>query len=106
MIWNICFAISLAVLAGAILYAVFVSGKSKNRKTLTAFHSILAGVFLAIFIGLIPVLAAMLGGDGNFLPKLFLFDLVQTIQVFILESGIDFILDNFIVNVFLWNKKF
>ena len=95
MIWNICFAISLAVLAGAILYAVFVSGKSKNRKTLTAFHSILAGVFLAIFIGLIPVLAAMLGGDGNFLPKLFLFDLVQTIQVFILESGIDFILDNF-----------
>ncbi len=95
MIWNTCFVISFASLAAACLSAIYVSRKKRKWKLLTAFRCVLAGVFMAVFFGLIPLFSTILAGENGFLPKILLFDLVQTIQVFILESGVDFIFDHF-----------
>lgn len=94
MIWNVCFAGSVIVLLAAVMYALTAARRYKSGQILTPFHTIFAGMFLAVYISLIPVFAAELEGESGFLLKLGLFDALQTIQVFTVNVGGDFILEN------------
>ena len=94
MVWNICFGVSAGVLALAVFYALTAARKYKSGQILTPFHTVFAGIFLAVYIGLIPTFAATLEGEPGFLLKVGLFDVLQTIQVFTVNVGGDFILEN------------
>lgn len=94
MSWNICFSASVAVLFAAVVYALTAIKRYKSGQILTPFNTVFAGMFLAVFIGLIPVFASDLDGESSFVLKLLLFDALQTIQVFTVNVGGDFILEN------------
>lgn len=94
MVWNICFWASVGVLALAVGYALTVARKYRSGQILTPFHTVFAGMFLAVYIGLIPTFTAALEGEPGYLLKLGMFDVLQTIQVFTVNVGGDFILDN------------
>ncbi len=94
MIWNSCFIISITILLLAMLYAQNTLKKYKSGRVLTPFNTIFAGVFLAVFIGMIPMFVQMLEEEAGFLLKLCMFDVLQTIQVFTINVGADLILDN------------
>ena len=94
MIWNICLIISIVILSVAVIYAVYALSKSRYVGGLTPFYALFAGVFLAVFIGMIPMFAVMLHGEKGFLLKLGMFDFLQTLQVFTINVGADLILDN------------
>lgn len=66
----------------------------RSRKILTPFNTLFAGVFGAIFIGLIPIFVPLLAEESGFIVKLCVFDILQTIQVFTINVGADLILDN------------
>ena len=94
MIWNICFILSLALLLSAAIWAIKTSGTYKSNRIFTPFHIIFAGVFLAVFTGLTPVQFHLLAGEAGFLLKFFIFNILQTIQVFTLDAGTDLILEH------------
>ncbi len=94
MIWNICFIISPLIILVSVLYALAVARNYKSDRVLTPFYIIFAGVFLSVFIGLIPMFSSMLAEESGFILKLCVFDILQTIQVFTVNVGADLILDN------------
>ena len=94
MIWKICFAASLVMLILSLLYAATAARKYRIRRLPRPFHIIFAGVFAAVFVGLIPPLSEMLGGNAGQIASLLLIDLLDTIQVFTINFGADLILDN------------
>ena len=94
MIWTICFCLSAAVLILSLLFAVTSARAYRSGKLLTPFRTIFAGVFLAVLIGLFPVFEEMLAGEPAHGLKLLLFSVLQTLQVFTINVGGDFILDN------------
>ena len=94
MIWNTCLTISIALLILSILCAVSARKDYRSGRFFTPFHSLLAGVFLAVFTAMIPVFAGMLGKDAGYVFKLCVYDILQTVQVFAAGVGGDFILDN------------
>ena len=94
MIWKICLPVSIGVLIAGAVYAWAAAKDYKRDRLLTPFYAIFASVFLAVFIGLIPVFTSVLEGESSFALKLVLFDALQTIQVFTVNVGADFILDN------------
>ena len=94
MIWNICFVISIFILSVAALYMRAVMKKYKSGRILTPFNTIFAGVFLAVFVGMVPMFVTMLEDESGFFLKLCMFDILQTIQVFTINVGADLILDN------------
>ena len=94
MIWNTCFIISLSILILSIICAVNAYHNYQDSRRLTPFNTLLAGVFLAVFTGMVPVFAAMLEKETGFVFKLCVYDVLQTVQVFTANVGGDFILDN------------
>lgn len=94
MIWKICFAASLVMLILSLLYAATAARKYRISRLPRPFHIIFAGVFAAVFVGLIPPLSEMLGGNAVQIAGLLLIDLLDTIQVFTINFGADLILDN------------
>lgn len=94
MMWNVCFIASILVLVLALLYIGIGRKKNRRRGMLTPYHTIFFGVFLAVYIGLIPVFALRLEEESAFLLKLFAFNILQTIQVFTVNVGGDFIMDH------------
>ena len=94
MIWNICFIISIIILFLAVCHAENARKRYKSGRILTPFNTIFAGVFLAVFVGMIPMFVTMLAEESGFLLKLCMFDILQTIQVFTINVGADLILDN------------
>ena len=94
MIWNICFFVSVITLFFSVLHAIVTTKRYKCDRIFTPFYVIFAGVFLSIFIGLVPMFASMLANESYFILKLIVFDTLQTIQVFTINVGADLILDN------------
>lgn len=93
MIWRVCFFLSAAVLAAAVIDAA--AGAARARSSLRGpFQSLFAGVFAAVYIGMIPPFAAMFAGESASVLKIALFNVLQTIQVFTINVGADLILDN------------
>lgn len=94
MIWNTCFIVSIAFLFLAVICAVHAGKNYRGDRFFTPFNSLLAGVFLAVFACMVPVFAGMLEKDAGFVFKLCIYDILQTVQVFTVNVGGDFILDN------------
>ena len=94
MMWNTCFIISISFLVLTIACVVNISRHYKVGRILTPFNTLFAGVFLAVFAGMVPVFATMLERESGFLFKLCIYDILQTVQVFTINVGADFILDN------------
>ena len=94
MIWRVCFALSFVVLTLSLIYAATAARKYSVGRFLGPFQTIFVGVFAAVFIGLIPPLSEMLGGNAGQIASLLLIDLLDTIQVFTINIGADLILDN------------
>lgn len=93
MIWNICFIISTLVLLIAVFRSAMLIRKHKSGVILTPFYTLCAGVFMAVFVGLIPIFADMLAGETGFIVKLIMIDFLQTIQTFTLNVAADWMLD-------------
>lgn len=94
MIWNTCFVISIAFLVLSILCAIYTGKHYRSSRFLTPFHTLLAGVFLAVFFAMVPVFVGMLEKEDGYVLKLCIFDVLQTLQVFTVNVGGDFILDH------------
>ena len=82
MIWNICFSLSVAILVATVIYFLYSLGKYKRGRLLTPFNTLFAGTFLAVCVGLLPVLSGILAGEYAFFWKLVFLDALQAIQVF------------------------
>ena len=94
MIWYLCFGASVGILLIAVIYALTALKRYKSGQILTPFNTIFAGMFLAVFIGLIPPFCAMLEGESTFALKVCMFNAVQTMQVFTVNVGGEYILEN------------
>ena len=94
MIWSICFAASALILIAAVVYALTALKRYKSGQILTPFNTVFAGMFLAVFIGLIPPFCSMLEGEATFALKVCMFNVIQTMQVFTVNVGGDYILEN------------
>ena len=94
MIWYLCFAVSACILCASVLYAVLLLKKYRSGMLLTPVRAIFAGIFLAVFVGLVPMFVVILKGEPGYLLKLFIYDILQTIQVFTINVGSDLILDH------------
>ena len=94
MLWNSCFIVSIVVLVVSLLHAARVIKTYKSGRILTPFNTIFVGVFLAVFIGMIPMFCEMLENETGFFLKLSMFNFLQTIQVFTINVGADLILEN------------
>lgn len=98
MIWNISLTISILILISAVVLAV-TGIKVRGSRIRATFQTVFAGVFLAVYVGLVPVIMNQLTEEPAALFKLVLFDVLQTIQVFISEVSGDFILENISIAV-------
>lgn len=58
------------------------------------FNTIFAGVFLAVFVGMIPMFVTVLAKESGFFLKLCMLNALQTLQVFTINVGADVILEN------------
>ncbi len=94
MIWYLCFGASVGILLAAVIYALTALKRYKSGQILTPFNTVFAGMFLAVFIGLIPPFCSMLEGEAAFGLKVCMFNAIQTMQVFTVNVGGDYILEN------------
>ena len=94
MIWNVCFIASILVLCITFLQA-FIFNKSRS---LNSYYLVFIGVFVAVFISLIPVYSIMLLDDTGYLLKLIVFDFLQTIRIFTINIEADIIIESITSN--------
>lgn len=92
--WYLGFAGSLLVLIGAVICAVALSvGKARGGRTLTPFHLLFAGVFLSVFVCMLPIYGKLLEGTTNHALKTVAFSLHNTLQVFTIDVDREIISD-------------
>ena len=99
MKWIICFSISMAIFAAAIIYAILKAvGKYKRGRILTPFNVLFFGIFLSSFTAVIPIYGEIIsqGADNAFIRiwETFTFSLHHTFQLFTLDVDRDIILNN------------
>lgn len=95
MEWTICFIISMTVLAAAIAFAVIVSaGKYKSGRALTPFNIVFGGLFLSVFVCMLPVYGNILDGVTDTPLKTVLFSLHNTFQIFTIDADREIIVEN------------
>jgi len=95
MEWLFCFLISVCILLLAIIFAVSVYfGKYKRGRFTTPFRIVFAGVFISVFICLLPINYNILLDVNNSLFKTFLFSIQNTLQVFSLDADNEIIRNN------------
>lgn len=94
MLWPVCLVLSAAVLLLSIIYAAVQVNDYRSGRWMTPLKALLFGIFLALFIALIPIVSASLEHEAAYVVKLIIYDILQAVQVFIGEAGGDFILEN------------
>lgn len=94
MIWQTCLSISIVSLLAVLLYVLITGSEKKAQRKISALNAIMASVFVAVFIALIPTFVELLTGESAYLLKLVMFDVLQTIQVFTVNVGADFVIEN------------
>ena len=94
MEWLLSFAISLLVLIAAIVFAVIVSvGKYKRGRVLTPFNIVFGGVFISVFICLLPIYNGILADTTDSVLKTVIFSLHTTLQVFTINADREIIME-------------
>lgn len=95
MIWLICFAVSILILAFSIVLARSVSErKYKRDRMFTPFNTIFIGVFLYIFFSMVPIYSGILPHTSSGVMKMISLSLHSTIQVFTADADHDIILNS------------
>ena len=79
MNWLLCFIILLLMLVSATAFASVVAvGKYKRGRVLTPFNIVFGGVFLSVFISLLPIYSDMLSSSAGSVLKVIAFSLHNT----------------------------
>ncbi|MCQ2531653.1 MAG: hypothetical protein MJ093_02995 [Saccharofermentans sp.] len=94
MVWYVCFVLSILTLLVSIQNAVVISRNYKSGQNLNAFYIIFIGVFLSLAVAITPIFYLNLQGHSAFGLKLVMTVLIQTLQVFTVDSSSEFIFDN------------
>ena len=94
--WFWSFIISIIALACSIIFAIFVgAGKYKRgRVVLTPFNIVFGGVFISIFICLLPIYNSILSETTNSVLKAIMFSLHSTFQFFTISADKAIILES------------
>ena len=93
MIWTICLVISVIVLASALVGCCVVRKKAHTEQRISPFQLLLTGTFLAVWIAVVPVLVTMFRETPVWQVYTLFLSVIQTLQVFTINVGADFILD-------------
>lgn len=93
--WFLSFVISIIALACSIIFAIFVgAGKYKRGRVLTPFNIMFGGVFISVFICLLPIYNSILSETTNSVLKTIAFSLHNTFQIFTIDADKDIILES------------
>ena len=96
MCWNICFWLMILALAGSVCEAIWLTLRpEKKTPIMTPMNILLSGTFAAAYLGLLPVYKTIIfdvtGGPAGAI-KTGLLSLVNTLQVFSMDSDAEMIL--------------
>lgn len=94
MDWIICFVISFLFVLATLVWTVLGVKNYSVRKIMSPINALIMGVFLAVFVILIPPLCLQLQGEEGFFMKLLSLDIVETLQIFTVNIGSEDILSN------------
>ena len=95
MSWFWCFLISMISLVLTAIFAVFVSiGKYKRGRVLTPFNIAFGGVFISVFICLLPIYSVELAKTTTSVFHIVVFSLHNTFQIFTLDTDRNVILES------------
>lgn len=95
MNWLLCFIILLLMLVSATAFASVVAvGKYKRGRVLTPFNIIFGGVFLSVFISLLPIYSDMLSSSTGSVLKVIAFSLHNALQIFTIDADRSIILES------------
>lgn len=96
MYWNVFFGIAVVLIAAAIAAAAVIGKKAHMRtnRVITPYNVVLAGVFLATLILLLPVYYSVCEGAQGRVLKTALFALHAAFQVFTIDADTSVILEN------------
>lgn len=94
MDWFWCCVFSWIVLISAIIFAVAAAGKYKRGRVLTPFNIVVGGVFISVFICLLPINHSILANTTSSVLKTVVFSLYNTFQFFTINADRDIILEN------------
>lgn len=95
MDWFLCFVISIIVLVFSVVFAVFLGyGKYHRGRVITPFNIVFGGVFISVFICLLPIYSSILFGTTNSFLKTVVFSLYNTLQLFTINAERSIILEN------------
>lgn len=86
MNWIICFALSMTLLVTAILFAVIVGMKYKRGRVLTPFKIIFGGMFISVFICMLPVFYETMGDSSSRILKAAAYSFHNTLQIFTIDA--------------------
>ena len=93
--WFLSFVISIIALACSIIFAICVgAGKYKRGRVLTPFNIVFGGVFISVFICLLPIYNSILSETTNSVLKTIAFSLHNTFQIFTIDADKDIILES------------
>lgn len=93
MIWTICLVASILVLAATVVGGCVMRKKADGSGRISPFQAVLAGVFLAVWIAVVPVLVTMFRDTSVWQLYTLFLSIIQTLQIFTINVGADFILD-------------
>ena len=93
MIWTICLVASILVLAATASGGYVMQKKSDSSGWISTFQAVLAGIFLAVWIAVVPVLVTMFQDTSVWQLYALFLSIIQTLQIFTINVGADFILD-------------
>lgn len=97
MDWIICFLLSVSVLVFSVVFAVVVSaGKYKRGRVLTPFNIVFGGVFISVFICLLPINRGILAGTTSVILKTVTFSLHNAFQIFTINAERRIIIENIV----------
>ncbi len=96
MSWYLGFAASAAALALFIIIAIILrfSKYKRGRVILTPFHAVFAGVFISVFICLLPIYSSIFEGVADSVIKTIAFALHNTFQIFTFDADRAIILES------------
>ena len=87
MIWTICFAISLSIAAIAIALSIFLAAaKRRGDRLFTPINILLGGVFVSVFVSVLPIYAEETADVSFSVIKTILFSLHSTFQIFTINA--------------------
>ena len=95
MLWTICFTISISIAAITTALSVFfAAAKRKGGRLLTPLNTLLGGVFVSVFVSMLPIYAEEAAGGSFSVTKNILFSLLNTFQIFTINSDRSAILES------------